>query len=955
MTGSIKITKSGEIVEDLGFGETLHNLAAHFFQWVTGTLQDAEFELYAKEDVTVNGVVVYAKDELIDTVKTDASGIAEFDELPAGSYYTVETVPPKGYELPENPRKEFVLYNGFDENKEPVVLCDEDGTVYNAPIQVSIGLIKTDEKTEQPLENAVFGLYAAEKESVFEADDLLAEISTNADGKAVFELLLPVGSYYVRELKAPEGYVIAADVPIAIEEDGEVISNAAVTEDDAGNTVLQIKDTPVEQPEFEKKIQDVNDTTGKTSDWQDSADYDIGDAVPYKLAATLANNVTDYLKYHITFHDEMEKGLTFDAVSKVTLNGEELTEGEDYKLEPAEDKHSFKLRLDWIGEEADGELQRIADTSLNKAVVEVYFTAILNEEAVLGNAGNVNKAYLEYSCNPTVNDDGIPSEETENSPEDFVIAFTYLAEVNKVDQDGKALENAEFKLEKKLKDGTKKEIVLDKKTSTASLFSFKGLDDGSYVLTETKTPEGYKPIDPVEFTVTADHEIEWDVNKAEDAENSRESQLTKLTGDVTTGVLKLDTDPKTGKLTGDVENTYSASGEGEVKVKKNLVGRDWTADDSFEFTIKPVGEAPATEKSTVKVTKDSADYTESFGKVKFTKAGTYQWTVSETHKGETIDGVAYDSADKTITIVVKDDGKGKLVAEDGSAPVGTAQFTNTYTKSGEGKGELKVLKNLVGRDWTADDSFEFTIKPVGDAPAPEKTTVKVTKDSASFTESFGKVTFTKAGTYEWTVSEAHKGETIDGITYDSADKTIKIVVKDDGKGNLIADTGSALIQTAVFTNIYKETLRDVEVTKVWKDDNNRDKVRPKTIEIRLLVNGKESGAKMTLSEANAWKGKFAELPVKDAEGKVIAYGVREIVPTGYAATFTGDMDKGFTVTNTRVRTVPGGPGGSNTSSAGAVRTGDPTNFPLLFGILIAGAAVLAVLLILRKKRNGSEE
>ncbi|MBQ6363089.1 MAG: hypothetical protein IJI62_03710, partial [Lachnospiraceae bacterium] len=250
-------------------------------------------------------------------------------------------------------------------------------------------------------------------------------------------------------------------------------------------------------------------------------------------------------------------------------------------------------------------------------------------------------------------------------------------------------------------------------------------------------------------------------------------------------------------------NTYSKTGEGEVKVKKTLDGRDWAAEDSFEFTIIPVGTAPAFANNKITVTKNSADYTESFGKVTFTEAGTYQWTVSETYKGETRNGITYDSADRTVTIVVEDDGKGQLVAADGSALVQTAEFTNEYGRSGEG--EVKIQKTLIGRDWATDDRFEFTITPIGDAPAFDNNKVAVTKDSASYMESFGKVKFTTAGTYKWKVSETHKGETIDGITYDSSDKTVTIVVKDDGHGNLIAEDGSSLTQTAVFENNYAKS------------------------------------------------------------------------------------------------------------------------------------------------------
>ena len=47
-------------------------------------------------------------------------------------------------------------------------------------------------------------------------------------------------------------------------------------------------------PSVEKKVKDTNDTTGVTTDWQDSADYDIGDDVPFQLTATLANNIESY-------------------------------------------------------------------------------------------------------------------------------------------------------------------------------------------------------------------------------------------------------------------------------------------------------------------------------------------------------------------------------------------------------------------------------------------------------------------------------------------------------------------------------------------------------------------------------------------------------------------------------------------------------------------------------------
>ena len=315
-------------------------------------------------------------------------------------------------------------------------------------------------------------------------------------------------------------------------------SSGTITEDG----ILLVEDTALDRPEFEKKIKDTNDTTGETSDWQDSADYDIGDSVPYKLTATLAKDVTEYWKYHVTFHDKMEESLTFEQIDSVKLNGTQL-DAADYIFNKISDQE-FSLTVEF----GDG-TGKITDTSLNGAKVDVYFSAKLNDKAALGKQGNVNTAKLEYSFNPNLVDDGEggkkPSEDTEETEEDFVIAFTYQVDINKVDEEGKVLTGAEFKLEKKLPGDILKEIGSITAENGAT-FSFKGLDDGTYVLTETKAPAKYLSIDPIEFTVTAVHAAEW-TDQAK-----RLEVLSELTGDVKDGVLTLNADDDLAKLTGDV-------------------------------------------------------------------------------------------------------------------------------------------------------------------------------------------------------------------------------------------------------------------------------------------------------------------------------------------------------------------------------------------------------------------
>lgn len=295
-------------------------------------------------------------------------------------------------------------------------------------------------------------------------------------------------------------------------------------------------------PSFEKKVKDTNDTTGATSDWQDSADYDIGDEVPFKLEGTVASNYADYKTYYFAFHDQAEDGLTFNKDSvKVYVDTTEINTG--YKVVTSTtDGDTFDVVFD--------NLKNIADVKANSKIT-VEYTATLNDKAVLGNQGNVNTAHLEFSNNPNEEQNGSNKPETGNTPEDSVIVFTYQVVVNKVKADGEALTGAEFTLEKVLENGTQKTVAVVK-NADGTTFTFKGLDDGDYILTETVTPATYNTIEPIRFTVTADHKITWNGE-------ARDAILTSLSGNVTSGTADFMPDKTEGSLTTDVVNQSGAT------------------------------------------------------------------------------------------------------------------------------------------------------------------------------------------------------------------------------------------------------------------------------------------------------------------------------------------------------------------------------------------------------------
>ena len=295
-------------------------------------------------------------------------------------------------------------------------------------------------------------------------------------------------------------------------------------------------------PSFEKKVKDTNDTTGATSDWQDSADYDIGDEVPFKLEGTVASNYADYKTYYFAFHDQAEDGLTFNKDSvKVYVDTTEINTG--YKVVTSTtDGDTFDVVFD--------NLKNIADVKANSKIT-VEYTATLNDKAVLGNQGNVNTAHLEFSNNPNEEQNGSNKPETGNTPDDSVIVFTYQVVVNKTKANGDALSGAEFTLEKVLKNGTKETVTVVKNTE-GTTFTFKGLDDGDYILTETKTPATYNTIEPIEFTVTADHKISWNGE-------ARDAILTSLSGNTASGKITFTPSADKSELVTNVVNQSGAT------------------------------------------------------------------------------------------------------------------------------------------------------------------------------------------------------------------------------------------------------------------------------------------------------------------------------------------------------------------------------------------------------------
>ncbi len=305
-------------------------------------------------------------------------------------------------------------------------------------------------------------------------------------------------------------------------------------------------------PEMTKKVMDTNDSTGENSSWQDSADYDIGDSVPFQLTGTVDSSIASYTTYAYTFHDKMCNGLTFDDTSVVVTIDGITVKSDCYSVVTGglTDGCTFEVQFT--------DLKSCTDTSGNNIDVDadsqivVTFNATLNDNADLGNNGNANTAYLEYSNNPY--DSG-----TGKTTWDTVVVFTYKVVINKVDGSTNPLQGAAFTLYKY--DSTTGDYTTTVGSFTAgteTTFSFSGLDDGIYKLVETTVPSGYNAIDDIYFTVTATHTTSG-ITPVSDP-SSIAAYLTELTGSQNVSQLAagaaitLSADLGEGSLTASVEN-----------------------------------------------------------------------------------------------------------------------------------------------------------------------------------------------------------------------------------------------------------------------------------------------------------------------------------------------------------------------------------------------------------------
>ena len=291
-----------------------------------------------------------------------------------------------------------------------------------------------------------------------------------------------------------------------------------------------------------KKIQeDDNKSSIGNEGWNDIADYEIGQTVPYMMASVIPN-INGYHEYYYAWHDVMDEALTFDPYS-VQIEILDDESGDVYYLDWSEFKvienpgngDTFMVEIEDIKKIVDREFDNMNALNENKYGQDVIltYTATLNDKAAkdMGRPGFENDVRLEFSNDP----DSTGKEETGFTPWDTVVCFTYQVDVLKTNNHDLELADAKFRLYydeecteevyiKQTEDGynvvnydslwvpqpvsstnsTSLGESVEMVTDANGSIIINGLDEGTYYLKETAAPTGYrKLLDPIVISINA--------------------------------------------------------------------------------------------------------------------------------------------------------------------------------------------------------------------------------------------------------------------------------------------------------------------------------------------------------------------------------------------------------------------------------------------------------------------
>lgn len=350
---------------------------------------------------------------------------------------------------------------------------------------------------------------------------------TGANGKIQVDDLTP-GTYRFTEIdyetKQDEKYIVNAGdrYVFVVNPDGTTVAKPTNENNNNDNDYVTNNDTVTVYnyvPDVNKQVQ----KRGDENTWQEAADYNVGDMVPYKVTVTVPENITRLKTFTVT---DAPTNLEDDVstIKVLYINGETTTELNGTAAIKAINKvnKGFEIQFDPAA---------MSDYA-GKEIVITYQAKLL-DTAVTTTVGNSNKVSLIYS--KKVGTSGNPdTDDDKKTVQDETVVYTFKIKINKTDENGKGLNGVEFDLYKEVTNGTENAITgnaakakgLDENKywlkvnelplTTSQVDGFdgvlevKGLANGTYKLVETKTLKDYNLLkEPVDVSLNIAYKTTW--------------------------------------------------------------------------------------------------------------------------------------------------------------------------------------------------------------------------------------------------------------------------------------------------------------------------------------------------------------------------------------------------------------------------------------------------------------
>lgn len=583
---------------------------------------------YFKKD-TNGQVISYEAANLVDgiaakqTKVTNENGYAKFDNLDLGLYLVIETKVPQSVVTAVTPFLVSVpmtrVQTGNTATGGQLKEWLYDVTVYpkNSTVKGTIylekkGVIGNDKARMTALPGVKFKLerlndgvelttaaaadWTVIKPAKKSTEEQKEYFVTGSEGKIEVADLTP-GTYRFTELgyetNQDNKYIVNGDdrYVFVVDKDGHTVSKptdgiyTSNKDYEVNNATTGTVTVYNYAPDVDKQVQ----KHGDANTWQDAADYNVGDKIPYKITVTVPENIarlkTFVVKDTPTNLDDDKETIQVQCVNSTgtaTLN-------QGTSENPGEIKEIREI----VGSNSDKgfEIEFNPDKMANYAGKEIVITysATLKDAAVSTTAGNTNKVSLVYS-NKVKTDVAPETKDDKKQVQDETVVYTFKIKINKTNEGGTGLNGVEFDLYKEVPAGTTnaitgnpaKELGLDitkswlkvneqpltTKTvgSEKGILEVNGLANGTYKIVETKTLKDYNLLkEPVDVTLSIAYKTTW---KKTDTYNDGvwvKSEVTKAQENFATGRTP---------TTGETMNGGTQSGVGNTgMITKTIINR----------------------------------------------------------------------------------------------------------------------------------------------------------------------------------------------------------------------------------------------------------------------------------------------------------------------------------------------------------------------------------------------